>query len=304
MSHANQQMLYHSGHGWKLETFGTLVSPLVEELHSNEVDSDEGSEHPEDEDNEVYAPLGTGNLWVTMKLKSKIPQFIPMLGRKVEIYYRGIDITCTNCYTDVHKRQYCPYSRVKWLEYVAGFIDDFDMRPELFGKWFALTETMHAERVERDRAELSNEQTAPEVVVGDGMPEAAYLTESGNKQAVLAPLQVGVRREEETTKGITPCNSEMAHSAIVVGVVAGAAVGMAGASYRDSPKFIKNVEGSNLDMSQVRRSSVTRTSNANYEDQEDLNLGEVRTKAGNRQTRLPAKPPAARGMARTGRKNN
>ena len=64
-----------------LEKYGEIVIPLSEEVHeeaASDTDEDEG-------------PIGTGNYWVTMILEKKIPQFLPMYSKKVEVYYRGME---------------------------------------------------------------------------------------------------------------------------------------------------------------------------------------------------------------------
>ena len=126
------------------------TTPITEEVHREDEDEkttsdndDAGEEDVDDDDDEWdCAPLGTGNLWVTMKLAWKIPQFLPMMGRKIEVYHRGINLTCVNCYQEGHKRKDCPNERVQWLDYVSYFIENNDLRPELYGRWFQLTEAM------------------------------------------------------------------------------------------------------------------------------------------------------------------
>ena len=66
-----------------LNYYGTVVSPITEEVH-DESDREEvvfDEEEDEDED-EGIEPIGTGNLWVTMRMTQVIPQFLPMHGKR------------------------------------------------------------------------------------------------------------------------------------------------------------------------------------------------------------------------------
>jgi len=82
-------------------------------------------------------PLGCGTLSVKVKLSKPIPQYLPMYGRKIKIYYRGIDKQCTNCYNFGHIKKICVNQKVDWIEYVARFMASNDHIPDaLFGKWF------------------------------------------------------------------------------------------------------------------------------------------------------------------------
>ena len=80
--------------------------PINEEVHDmSNSDSDEEEE-----------PIGTGNYWMKVRPDYPISQFIPMYGRKMEIYYRGMKQTCVNCYTEGHKKKDCKQEKRDWLE--------------------------------------------------------------------------------------------------------------------------------------------------------------------------------------------
>jgi hypothetical protein len=65
--------------------------------------------------------VGTGNLSAKMTIKQEIPQFLPMMGRKVRVYYRGITKLCINCYQPGHIKKNCKNSTVGWIDYVQKF---------------------------------------------------------------------------------------------------------------------------------------------------------------------------------------
>ena len=111
-----------------LEKYGEIVIPLSEEVHeeaASDTDEDEG-------------PIGTGNYWVTMILEKKIPQFLPMYSKKVEVYYRGMEQLCNKCYKRGHLRSKCEEKKVEWMDYVVDFIQDTDYEPEVYGKWMSI----------------------------------------------------------------------------------------------------------------------------------------------------------------------
>ena len=60
--------------------FGKLLTPLQEEKKSF------GSEN----DDEGKDTEGTGNLSAKITIDQEIPQFLPMLGQKVVVYFREI----------------------------------------------------------------------------------------------------------------------------------------------------------------------------------------------------------------------
>jgi len=80
--------------------------------------------------------VGCGNLQVTMRVRKVIPQFLPMFGYKVKVYYKDIPKLCTNCYTRGHLRKECKNPNKPWLHYVVDFITDNENIPEDdFGSW-------------------------------------------------------------------------------------------------------------------------------------------------------------------------
>ena len=71
-----------------------------------------------------------------MLLEHKIPQLLPMNGRRVKIYHKGIDKLCTNCF-EKHRKSDCKAQQKKvWIEYVKDFMTTNDYIPvELYGRW-------------------------------------------------------------------------------------------------------------------------------------------------------------------------
>ena len=153
--------------------FGELLSPIREEMHHESDDEDD-----DDEDEVDQPPLGTGNLWVNMRLERTIPQFLPIMGRKIEIYYRGINMTCNKCYEEGHRRSDCQSDKVEWLDYVKNFIESNEqIEPAMFGKWFEIVATRATERV-------AEQQQLYKRSVGGYEPEVILVEQSGSKKPV------------------------------------------------------------------------------------------------------------------------
>ena len=81
-------------------------------------------------------PLGNGTYSVKMKLVKDIPQFLPMHGRKIRIYFKNMNKLCTNCFGS-HSRRQCTNEKVPWIVYVRDFMfDNPDIDESYYGKWW------------------------------------------------------------------------------------------------------------------------------------------------------------------------
>lgn len=149
---------------WLLK-YGELLSDYEEETMTI-IDED-----PEvGEESEVV--LGCGKFKVKMRIVEHIPQYLPMNGRKVRIYYRGINKVCTNCYQGGHNKQECENGRMTWVEYVSNFIDDNpDFEKEMFGRWIHITR----------RWKLEQTLTSTQTVV-DSL-SSTHITEENSRKA-------------------------------------------------------------------------------------------------------------------------
>jgi len=98
------------------------------------------TEHTDDDLDPDVQPdgnqVGCGNLQVLVKINKAIPQFLPMQGYKVRIYYKDIPKICTNCYKTGHVRKECKNPNRSWLHYVVEFISENEqIQEEDFGYW-------------------------------------------------------------------------------------------------------------------------------------------------------------------------
>jgi len=113
---------------WLLQ-YGDLMTDLSEELEELEVSSDE--------EKELYTgtEMPTGVYSVQMLIKKPIPQFLPMDGKRIKVYHRGIKRMCQNCFCSGHYRVNCMEERVDWMAYIDYFILESGFDEEMFGKW-------------------------------------------------------------------------------------------------------------------------------------------------------------------------
>jgi hypothetical protein len=87
-----------------LSHFGEVKSEILENTH-------EGFDNSSDD----LPPVGNGIYSVQMKLKQDMPQLVPIHGKRVRLYYRGIVKRCTNCF-GIHQRKNCTEEKVPWIK--------------------------------------------------------------------------------------------------------------------------------------------------------------------------------------------
>ena len=128
-----------------LEQFGQPIGHITEEIYP---DSDSDGD-----------PTGNGTFTVKMKLHTPIPQLLPMWGKRIRIYYRGIQKLCPRCFGN-HPRKNCRSEKRKWLEYVLDFMEHHSQIPEeLYGRWYDLVNQEYGEIIQDKE---SNVQDNPE----------------------------------------------------------------------------------------------------------------------------------------------
>jgi hypothetical protein len=131
-----------------LSLYGVMLSPLEEEEQKFDSDDTDDCEDP----------VGNGNLATRMKLEKKIPQFLPMLGRKIKVYYRGIEKLCINCYKPGHIKKDCKNQTVGWITYVENFMQENDFDNSLYGNWNRIVDNIKQKReMEEQKKKLVEE---------------------------------------------------------------------------------------------------------------------------------------------------
>ena len=109
-----------------LEKLGKVESDITEDkIKYDSDDSEDSNGHT----------IGNGIYSVKMKLTTDLPQFVPMYGKRIRLYHRGITKKCTNCFGP-HARKVCSFPKVQWVEYVSDFMLKYpDIPEEFYGKW-------------------------------------------------------------------------------------------------------------------------------------------------------------------------
>ena len=156
---------------WLL-AYGKVLIPLNEET----LDLSEGEEGDDD------IELGSGDYWVTMELSDKIPQFLPMYGKKVEVYYRGMDQLCLNCYEGGHKRVDCDNDKKEWMDYVVDFIGNHEFNDGMYGRWVKIARAHRRKTNQKPNQQARDPETVP---TGSLEPEIT-MTESAKDTNVSA----------------------------------------------------------------------------------------------------------------------
>ncbi len=107
---------------------GTLMTDLTEDKLDLELDSGE---------EEFYqgVDLTTGTYSVKMSINKPIAQFLPMAGKKIRIYHKGIAKLCSKCYGGGHLRQDCQNEQDNWLSYVDNHMIRWDLDESYYGRW-------------------------------------------------------------------------------------------------------------------------------------------------------------------------
>jgi hypothetical protein len=98
---------------------------------------------------------------VILKLAYQIPEFLPMWGKKVRVYYHGISSFCTNCYEIGHPRSECKGKSSSWKDYV-DFLVSTGIPSKLFGTWLSsnLSTTRESEKdVPQPRFNTRNDES-------------------------------------------------------------------------------------------------------------------------------------------------
>jgi hypothetical protein len=137
---------------WLLN-YGTLMTELTEDKLDFDVSSDE---------EELYegAELRTGIYSIQMEIKSPIPQFLPVDGKRIKIYHKGIKKWCTNCFKATHLRAACKSQRVEWLEYVDRFMVNNDLDNSYYGKWLERVDDWRLKNAGKHEQHIQDQQTA------------------------------------------------------------------------------------------------------------------------------------------------
>jgi hypothetical protein len=135
-----------------LSEYGLIVSDITEDKEEMMPDSSEDEEAYNDVD------LNTGIYSAKMNLIKPIPQLIPMCGKKIKIYHKGIKKQCMKCFGTGHFKRDCREERKEWLDYVDSFMLEAKLPQEYYGNWSRLVEDWRVKNQEKHEGN-KNRQT-------------------------------------------------------------------------------------------------------------------------------------------------
>lgn len=68
-------------------------------------------------------------------IKHHLPEYLPMYGLKVRIFYNGQPRQCTQCYKLGHVKKECVYGKIGWPEYISKLKQTGAYNEPMFGSW-------------------------------------------------------------------------------------------------------------------------------------------------------------------------
>ena len=139
-----------------MSEYGLLVSDITEDKEEQRPDSSEDDETYNDVD------LNTGIYSAKMNLIKPIPQLIPMCGKKIKIYHKGIKKQCMKCFGTGHFKRDCSKERKEWLDYVDSFMLDAKLPDEYYGNWARLVENWRVRNQEKHDANKNHQAESDE----------------------------------------------------------------------------------------------------------------------------------------------
>ena len=185
-----------------LAQYGNAMSDLTEDKADLELSSEE---------EEMYqgVELTTGTYSVKMLLRRPIPQFLPMDGKKIRIFHKGIAKLCSRCYRKGHLRSDCPNKSDDWLTYVDRYMINEDLDETFYGKWVnriaewrLINPDIHQANLEEAEAYWQNERRKREQQRGEINDLVQHLEANSQAQLPQGGVQTvnHVRPQDESEK--------------------------------------------------------------------------------------------------------
>ena len=165
-----------------LSSYGVICSDIREEVF------DDGSGH----DGSNKGNNRTGTYSVKVRLNKDLPQLAPIMGKRIKLYYKGIQKLCSNCFGP-HPRHVCGSRKVLWLDYVNKFISDNPTIPmRAFGKWPEILEKHTGQKLAITRSnETGLNSTNSTVTIG------AHVNPECDEQEIRPPMNT-IQQEAAT----------------------------------------------------------------------------------------------------------
>ena len=176
----------------ELLTWMNYLGDTISEITEDRVNLDD--ESGSDEENPGFS-VGTGIYSVKMRITRDLPQFVPICGKRIRLYYRDIPKICTQCFGR-HPRKGCVMDKVPWVKYVSDFMNKYAYIPkESYGKWGKIVDEW---RVKNDPTEPDAETSTENVT--NKLPETGVPSNSNG-------LTTEIEAETENGAGLPRANS-------------------------------------------------------------------------------------------------
>lgn len=97
------------------------------------------------------------DLEVEVVLRSHIPEFLPMFGKKIRIYYVGMKKQCNNCLQLGHLKKECENSKIDWFQFIESLMSG-DFKPDLFGAWPEIIKNVRQRNEQKPKGNQGSQQ--------------------------------------------------------------------------------------------------------------------------------------------------
>jgi len=175
-----------------LSNYGTLMSEITEDQIKLEFsDSEE-----EEEFQEIVSH--TGIYSVKMALRRQIPQFLPMGGKRIKIYYRGIKKMCRKCYKTGHLWNDCKNRQREWLEYVDEFLLNHTLEEQLYGNWIKLVSDWRVRNQDLHEANKAKVVSQREYLRGQVEEIKTAMERQKEQESASSPMQRADKEDQQT----------------------------------------------------------------------------------------------------------
>ena len=175
-----------------LEQFGEPIGHITEEIYP---DSDSDGD-----------PTGNGTFTVKMKLHSPIPQLLPMWGKRIRIYYRGVQKLCPRCFGN-HPRKNCRSEKRRWVDYILDFMDHYQEIPkEIYGRWYKVVNEEFGEVIQpqdKTTEQHTEDQQPPPTTEQSAQPRSQPKSSTIQRKMAFVSNRNRTPRDDNTSREST-----------------------------------------------------------------------------------------------------
>ena len=152
--------------------------------------------------------LGNGTYSIKMKLTKDIPQFLPMHGRKIRVYFKNMNKLCTNCY-GCHSRRQCTNERTPWVVYVRDFMkSNPDITENYYGKWWEVVDNEFPGYFDEDSNDDPQAKQAKHPQAAPSQVPSQVPSTSTNRETVTSNQNRFIQRRQSRDPRLTKQNTK------------------------------------------------------------------------------------------------